>query len=289
MVAEDSADVWGLQRFFRFDATVGVPPDAYSADGQDWGLPVPRWDEMRDATDPWLHLRAERAAELFDGIRVDHVVGLYRTFVRPIDKARPYFVPADEPSQRAQGERILALLGEKADVLAEDLGTVPPFVRVSLAQRQIPGTKVLRWEDDSGVFRDPAKFAPASLTVTGTHDTEALAVWWEELKDHERVAQLRLPQLRRLAERPFEINRRFDAAVHEAILEMAFGAGSDSLLVPITDALGSRDRLNTPGTVGVHNWTWRLPYKLGELESAPELIALARRFASLAKRHDRTH
>ena len=51
MVAEDSADVWGLQHLFRFDATVGVPPDAYSADGQDWGLPVPRWNEMREAGD----------------------------------------------------------------------------------------------------------------------------------------------------------------------------------------------------------------------------------------------
>src|SRR5207302_7346942 len=99
MVAEDSADVWAMQKFFRFGATVGVPPDAYSADGQDWGLPVPRWDQMRKASDPWLEQRAERSAELFDGVRVDHVVGLYRTYVRPIDKSAPYFVPADEPSQ----------------------------------------------------------------------------------------------------------------------------------------------------------------------------------------------
>ena len=70
MVAEDSADVWAMQKFFRFDATVGVPPDAYSADGQDWGLPVPRWEEMRSAGDPWLHMRADRAAELYDAFRV---------------------------------------------------------------------------------------------------------------------------------------------------------------------------------------------------------------------------
>ena len=289
MVAEDSADVWGLQRFFRFDATVGVPPDAMSADGQDWGLPVPRWDEMRAAGDPWLHLRAERAAQAFDGIRVDHVVGLYRTFVRPIDKSAPYFVPADQPSQLAQGERILALLGEKADVLAEDLGTVPPFVRVSLSRHEIPGTKVLRWEDDNGVFRDPARFPPASLAVTGTHDTESLAVWWEGLKEHERAALLKLPQLAGLAERPPDALTNFDPGVHSALLEMLYGSGSDSVLTPITDALGWRDRMNTPGTVGAHNWTWRLPFKLDELHTAPELAALVRRLASLAKRHNRTH
>ena len=45
---------------------------------------------MRAAGDPWLHQRAERTAELFDGVRVDHVVGLYRTYVRPIDKSPPY-------------------------------------------------------------------------------------------------------------------------------------------------------------------------------------------------------
>ena len=89
MVAEDSADVWSFQHLFRFDATVGVPPDAYSAEGQDWGLPVPRWNEMREQGDPWLHLRARRAAELYDAFRVDHVVGLYRTYARPIDKSPP--------------------------------------------------------------------------------------------------------------------------------------------------------------------------------------------------------
>ncbi len=124
MVAEDSADVWALQNYFRFDATVGVPPDAYSADGQDWGLPVPRWDEMRRDGDPWLTPRAARAAELYDAFRVDHAVGLYRTYARPLavngTRGKPFFVPPDEPAQRAQGERILTLLGKSAEVLAED-------------------------------------------------------------------------------------------------------------------------------------------------------------------------
>src|SRR5437763_10945271 len=195
MVAEDSADVWAMQKFFRFDATVGVPPDAYSAEGQDWGLPVPRWNEMRAAGDPWLHQRADRAAELYDAFRVDHVVGLYRTYARPIDKSPPYFVPAGEPQQREQGERILQLLGEKAEVLAEDLGTVPDFVRASLAEHEIPGTKVLRWENDLGVPRDVARFPRVSVAVTGTHDTESLSSWWEGLKDWEREPQLRQPLL----------------------------------------------------------------------------------------------
>ena len=57
MVSTDSADVWARQDLFRFDATVGVPPDAFSATGQDWGLPVYRWDAMADDDFKWLRDR----------------------------------------------------------------------------------------------------------------------------------------------------------------------------------------------------------------------------------------
>jgi 4-alpha-glucanotransferase len=284
MVAEDSADVWSLQRFFRFDATVGVPPDAYSADGQDWGLPVPRWDEMREQGDPWLHLRAERASELYDAFRVDHVVGLYRTYAIPLDKSARHFIPADEPRQREQGERILDLLGEKAEVLAEDLGTVPDFVRQSLAAQEVPGTKVLRWENDRGVPRDVTRFPHVSVAVTGTHDTESLWTWWEALSQWEREQQLTQPLLQRL--RGPDQNR-FTPATKTALLELAYSASSDALLTPITDALGWRDRMNTPGTVGTHNWTFRLPWTVPELWKAPEAVATARELAHLAERYGR--
>ena len=285
MVAGDSADVWGLQRFFGFDATVGVPPDAYSAEGQDWGLPVPQWEAMREAGDPWLTPRADTAAELYDAYRVDHVVGLYRTYARPIDRAKAYFLPAEEAAQRAQGERILRLFGSRADVLAEDLGTVPDFVRASLAEQGIPGTKVLRWEIDQGVPRDPRKFPRASLCVTGTHDTESLASWWEALPERERKLQLQQEPLRGLQG---EDASRFTERTRKAFLELAYGSSSDALLTPITDALGLRDRINLPGTVGPHNWTWRLAFRLPELESRPEPLAIVQHLAHLAGRTGRT-
>jgi len=284
MVAEDSADVWTLQRLFRFDATVGVPPDAYSAEGQDWGLPVPRWAEMLASGDAWLHMRADRAAELYDAYRVDHVVGLYRTYARPIDKSPPFFIPADEKQQRQQGERILALLGEKAEVLAEDLGTVPDFVRASLAEQEIPGTKVLRWENDKGVPRDVTRFPRVSVAVTGTHDTEPLATWWKGLADWERELQLTQPLLARLRG-PTE--KEYTPQTRSVLLELAYAAASDALLVPVVDALGWTDRMNTPGTVGPQNWTFRLPWKLSELFSAPEPVAMARELAHLAEQYGR--
>jgi 4-alpha-glucanotransferase len=284
MVAEDSADVWSFQRFFRFDATVGVPPDAYSAEGQDWGLPVPRWDEMRAAGDPWLHLRADRAAEMYDAFRVDHVVGLYRTYGRPIDKSAPFFTPKDPAQQKEQGERILSLFGQKAVVLAEDLGTVPDFVRASLAEIEVAGTKVLRWENDMGVPRDVTKFSPVSCAVTGTHDTESVSDWWEGLADWEREHQLKQPKLAHL--RGPE-QKRFTPQTRAALLELAYSSASDALLTPITDALGWKARMNTPGTVGEHNWTFRLPWTTEELLREEEPQRVARELRELAEKHDR--
>ena len=109
MVALDSADVWAHQDDFRLDASLGVPPDAFSETGQDWKLPVYKWDVIAAGGFAWLHQRARRNAALFGGYRVDHLVGFYRTFSRPLgDSTGPgEFTPPDEPSQTALGERVL--------------------------------------------------------------------------------------------------------------------------------------------------------------------------------------
>jgi 4-alpha-glucanotransferase len=72
MVSAQSADVWARQDEFRLDATIGAPPDAFSDDGQDWGLPVMRWDVMAANDCVWWRARCRRAAALFDGVRLDH-------------------------------------------------------------------------------------------------------------------------------------------------------------------------------------------------------------------------
>src|SRR4029077_14947638 len=118
----------------------------------------------------------------FSGCRLDHIVGYYRTFVRPID-GPPHFVPATPAEQRALGQGLLGVgidAGGQMALLGEDLGVVPGFVRRSLTRLGIPGYRVLRWEDDGGVFRDPRRWPALSVATTGTHDTSALATWWEE-------------------------------------------------------------------------------------------------------------
>ena len=112
MVDGDSADVWAHREWFILDASVGVPPDAFSATGQDWGMPVYRWDAIERSGFAWLRNRARRSAQLFDGYRVDHLVGFYRTYGRPRAGGEPFFTPADEPAQRALGETVLGIFRE---------------------------------------------------------------------------------------------------------------------------------------------------------------------------------
>ncbi len=191
MVSGDSADVWARQDEFRLDASVGVPPDAFSESGQDWGLPVYRWDVLAERDFDWLRNRARRNADLYDGYRVDHLVGFYRTYFRPQDGSAAQFTPPDEAEQTRLGERVLAVFREAgAELIAEDLGTVPDFVRESLARLAVPGYKVFRWErewDVSGEpFKDPAAYPPASVATSGTHDTEPLVIWWQAAPREEK-------------------------------------------------------------------------------------------------------
>jgi 4-alpha-glucanotransferase len=285
MVAPDSADVWARRRDFRLDARVGVPPDAFSANGQDWGLPVYRWDLMQREDYPWIHERARRMAELYGAYRIDHVVGLYRTYYFPNDGGPPAFVPADELSQTRNGEEVLGIFAARAQVIAEDLGTVPDFVRASLARIGLPGYRVLRWEKawETGGdrFRDPAAWPRLSVATTGTHDTDTCSDWFDGLDAVERGQLLELPPLAGLKARGVT---RFDDGVRDAVLDLVYGAGSDLLLLPFQDLFGDRERINVPGTVNEVNWTWRMPAHLAALAGD---AASRDRLRALAERHQR--
>ncbi len=286
MVATDSADVWARRGDFRLDARVGVPPDAFSATGQDWGLPVYRWDVMAREGFPWLSERARRMADLYGLYRVDHVVGFYRTYFYPADGSAPAFVPAGEEAQRVNGETVLALLGSQgAKTIAEDLGTVPDFVRASLERTRMPGYRVLRWErhwnDPGQPFRDPAAWPAVSVATTGTHDTDSMADWWDGMPDDERRAFLALPRLEALRARG---PARFDDGVRDAILELVYGSGSELLLMPFQDAFGLRERVNVPGTVNEENWTYRIPRDLSALHADRDATARLRALAARSGR-----
>ncbi len=261
VVAEDSADVWKERRLFRLGLHVGAPPDALCAEGQDWGLPLFDWRAMERTNFEWMRRRAERNGCLFGLYRVDHVIGMYRTYYRSADGKKSGFSPSDEEAQIRLGETLLAIMDEYGEVIAEDLGMVPEFLRPSLARLRLPGYRVLRWEKDDlwrdgrmqQFFRDPAKWPEISVATSGTHDTETQAAWYDGLSREHRGYLARIPGLERL-----DVNRGFDDGVRDALLRVLYGAASDLCLVPLQDLLGSREQVNVPGSVNEHNWTYRM-------------------------------
>jgi 4-alpha-glucanotransferase len=294
MVGRDSADVWANQGEFRDDASVGAPPDAFNDEGQDWGLPPYDWRVMRANDFAWLRRRCRYTASLYDRFRIDHVIGFYRTYVRENDKrldargrlAPGSFDPAEEPAQLEHGERVLSAMLEAsreggAELIAEDLGVIPPWARKSLAKLGIAGYKVLIWEKDQvwdektktthEVFRDPAAYPPLSVACFGTHDTSSVATWWEGLGAEERKAVAALPEL---APHAAELGAAFTPQVHKALVDLLSSSKSGLVLFLIQDILGTKDRINTPATIGAHNWTWRLPSNIEDLRADPGIFKL---------------
>jgi 4-alpha-glucanotransferase len=268
MVGSDSADVWARQNAFRLDATIGVPPDAFSETGQDWGLPAYRWDVIAADGYEWITQRARRNADLYSAYRIDHLVGLYRTYCIPVDGSARYFVPEEEADQTTQGETLLGIFGSAgASIIAEDLGTVPDFVRESLVRLGVPGYRVLRWEREWHVpghpYRDPLLYPAASVATSGTHDTDPLVTWWEEAPEEERAAVTAISVLAPLGLDP--TRPKCTAEIRDALLELLFASGSDLLLLPVQDVFGWSDRVNTPATVSDANWTWRFPWPVDTL------------------------
>jgi 4-alpha-glucanotransferase len=278
MISADSPDVWTRQPEFRFDATVGVPPDAFSATGQDWGLPPWRWEVMAENDFTWMRYRAQRTARLFDGFRLDHLVGLYRTYMRPLDQTEaPFFAPPDQATQAALGEQLVSLYRDTgAEVIAEDLGTVPDFVRESLQRLGVPGFKVLRWEREwkarGEPFIDPADYEEESVATTGTHDTEPMVTWWKTAPAKERRAVRLMPSVQR--------HRAEGASQMDALLRALLDARSRLTIIPLQDVFGWTDRINTPAQITVDNWSWMVRWRVDRMLDLPKA---RRRAATLAQ------
>jgi 4-alpha-glucanotransferase len=276
MVDGDSADVWARQHQFHLDVSLGAPPDAFSATGQNWGMPVYRWDVIAQADFGWLRDRARRHRDLYDGYRIDHLVGFYRTYGWPQDGAKAFFTPDNETDQLVLGERVISIFRDSgAEVIAEDLGVVPDFVRESLTRLGVPGFKVFRWErqwhSEGQPFTDPLAYPPASVATSGTHDTETLAVWWQSASVHERREVARLAAVERVAPGAVDLGTAaFNPAVRDALLEALVESGSDLVLFPVQDVFGWLDRVNEPATINDRNWTFRLPWPIDRLQDVPE-------------------
>lgn len=222
-VSRHSSDVWANRALFDLQWSGGAPPEkVFKLDeftmkwGQNWGVPLYRWDEHRKQNFLWWKLRVRQTSEIFHAFRIDHVLGFYRIyafpwkpeeneqFVRltPEEAANktggllPRFWPGPDETEKqkkvncAQGEKILQMIRKAAGettVIAEDLGVVPDYVPVNLTKLGIPGFKIPHFERNKDyTWKDAASYPRLSIVTPATHDHEPLAGQWRTLwKEHE--------------------------------------------------------------------------------------------------------
>jgi 4-alpha-glucanotransferase len=272
-------DAWAWQALLA-PASIGAPPDEFNPAGQRWGLPPFVPHRMREAGyRPFVEtIRASLAHS--GGLRIDHVLGLFRQWWVPDGAA-----PADGAYVRQPTEEMLAVLAIESQrsgaiVIGEDLGTVAAGMRRRLAAANVLSTRLGFFEG-----RPPARWPRRSLAMVTTHDLPTIAGAWsrEDLADQAQagiVPDARLVErLRRRLARLAGV--RDGTPLPEVVLRAhaALSAAPSILaLASLEDALLEPRRINLPGTDRARrdNWSHALPATLERIERDPFVHRLAR-------------
>lgn len=281
-VDPDGADAWIWRDSFAEGVTAGAPPDDYARDGQDWAAAV--WDPWgldRSGFEPFIQtIRSSMAHGA--GVRIDHVMALFRLFWVPGGTQ-----PSEGVYVRYPADKLLDLLALESHmagciVVGEDLGTVEPHVRDEMTERAILRT-ALTWFEDKAASELP----PVAMAATNTHDLPTTAGLWNGSDTKAQEEQGLDPNLEfkstiveRLCHR-LGVGR--DAPVAEVVdrsYEALAGSPSAIVLGSVEDALEVEERHNQPGSVGPWNWSTALPAALEEIVQHPRV----RRLASLLGR-----
>jgi 4-alpha-glucanotransferase len=272
------ADAWLWQDTMALGMRVGAPPDDFNPKGQDWSLPpFDPWRLRLARYEPWI--RTVRAGlRAAGGIRVDHVMGLFRLFWIPLGAG-----PAAGAYVRYRHREMLDILALEshragAYVVGEDLGTVEDFVRAELFERGVLSYRLLWFEP-----RRPPEYPVQALAAVTTHDLPTVAGMWTGSD---------LEEQRAIGLEPYEEGAR---AIREKLADWSGSpdgchpaevvvntyrllaqAPSMILTATLDDAAACEERPNVPGTVDERpNWSIALPVPLEELEESPTAAAIA--------------
>ena len=300
------ADAWAQQDYFAAGMSVGAPPDAFNARGQDWGLPPWRPDRLAESGyAPYRRLL--RALFGYAGaLRIDHVMGLFRLWWVPQGQA-----PTEGTYVRYDAEAMLAILVLEASragavVIGEDLGTVEPGVRETLRARGVLGTSVLWFErdwDGDGRPLPPESWRADCLATATTHDLPPTAarLTGEHVELRDRLGLLTRPLEEERAEAAadtgewLELLSRLgllrgtggghgtceEEAEIQAVHRFLLSTPARMVGIWLPDGVGDRRPQNLPGTWDQYP-NWRLPIAdadgravtLEELAASPRVRGL---------------
>jgi 4-alpha-glucanotransferase len=302
-VAPGGFDAWSFQRQLAQGITVGAPPDALGPLGQDWGFP-PFVPASLAACGYAPFVDTIRAGlRHAGGLRVDHVMGLFRLFWIP--EGRP---PVEGTYVRYPVDDLLGILALESHragglVVGEDLGTVEQGVRERLAAEDVLSYRLAWFEQrpDGTGRRRSADYPRLALAAATTHDLPTMAgfltgadlahqreigvVAPAQADEAEKVRREEAESLLGLLEEEGLLDPGGDRSVGTVVAALyAFLARTPSMLVAATleDAVEALDRPNVPGTQQQRpNWSLPLPVLLDDLPADPRVRRLAAALASV--------
>jgi 4-alpha-glucanotransferase len=279
-------DAWLWQDMLAFDVGMGAPPDDFNMQGQNWGLPP--FIPYRLRASGYAPFRQTIRAMLRHarGLRIDHVMGLFRLFWIPHDE-----VPQAGAYVRNNADELLAVLSiesrrAKSIVVGEDLGTLERGVRTRLRNHGILSYRLFWFE------RGPTRnFPREALAAISTHDLFTVAGLWSG-KDVEEQKHFGLhPDAQRMSVIRRRLSHRADladtASSREAILgayELLSRAPCRLLTATLEDALAVEERPNIPGIERRSNWCIALPKLLEAIQRDAFFAKLAETLGSKHKR-----
>ncbi len=283
-VDPDGADAWAWQDYLAAGVGVGAPPDEFNTQGQSWGLP-PFVPHKLHAAAYRPFIQTIRAAFRHGGgLRIDHVMGLFRLFWIPngAPASQGGYVRYDPDEMLA----IVALESERARayVVGEDLGTVEEEAREKLTAWGVLSYRLLWFEKN-----DSSEYPKEALAAVTTHDLPTVAGMWSE-QDVQRQRELGLnpneASLREIRDRVQQVTGLTEDARVEDVIVRAYAylakAPSRILTAALDDAAVAYERPNVPATTGdqTPNWCRALPVPLEHLVQSD----MARQIASALRR-----
>ena len=331
-----SCDVFFNQDDFHLDWCGGSPSEGSSQSdlffqqwGQNWGIPLYRWDHMQANGFTWWKKRIKRLTRIFQIFRLDHILGFYRIYAFPWRPERNHefiglsheqaaalnsgrlprwFLRADDTvenkaANRNDGDfRLRAILeaAEGCEIIAEDLGWVPDYVRPHLADLGIAGYRIPHWDCNEHGHPTPGNAFPENSFATySTHDHDPISGIWRgclgAIQQHQENpteqtswavggAQNTLRILSEFAGIPIANHAPsppFTEGVRLRLIKALFASNSRYAALMITELFGLDDQINHPGTFGGENWRFRLPWTLDEIRANPELKGNCQKLATL--------
>ena len=272
----DSCDVWANPGIFQLDdeltplAVAGVPPDAFTADGQLWGNPLYDWDKMAKDDYKWFINRLRATGKLFDVIRIDHFRGLESYWSVPYGDTTArngHWIKGPDMGLIKAIHRDLSDL----EFIAEDLGYLTPEVLALREGSGFPGMKVLEFAFDTREKSDylPHTYVTNTVCYAGTHDNEVLVKWQRDIPQEDRdlaESYLGLPK---------------DADLRYPILRAGMASVSYLFVAQLQDylGLGGESRMNRPGIMDGKNWLWRATHDQINDKLAKEIAYLTKLYA----------